>query len=63
MEALLEILLQIFRLAVHPQGTYSMKSEARRPLNKPINYVIINCDACGLVTGALSENRNNLLLK
>lgn len=62
-EALLEILLQIFRLAVHPQGTYSMKSEARRPLNKPINYVIINCDACGLVTGALSENRNNLLLK
>jgi len=40
-----------------------VKSEARRPLNKPINYIITNCDACGLVTGALSENRNNLLLK
>lgn len=62
-EALPEVLLQIFRLALHSQGTYSVKSEARRPLNKLINYIITNCDACRLVTGALSENGNNLLLK
>lgn len=62
-EALPEVLLQIFRLALHSQGTYSVKSEARRPLNKLINYIITNCDACRLITGALSENGNNLLLK
>ena len=46
------------RLAPHPHGTYSVKSEVKRPLNKPTNYIITNCDACGLVTGALSENGN-----
>lgn len=47
----------------HSGNLSSVKSEARRPLNKLINYIITNCDACRLVTGALSENGNNLLFK
>ena len=36
------------RLAPCARGIYSVTGEARQTPNEPINYLITNCDACGL---------------